>query len=435
MAGEARVLKADRSQPSWDLIDLEALVAPDHRARVVWAFTEGLDLRALYDAVGAREGEAGRPPPDPRVLMALWLYATLEGVGSARHLDRLVKRDLAYRWLAGGVPMNYHGLADFRVGWGDVLDKLLTESVTALVSEGLASLDEITVDGTKVRAPASRRSFTRGGRLERIEREAGERIARLKAQVESDPASSNRRREAAQERAAREAQDKAAKARAALEKLRKEKAEREKKHKEQEQSKNEPAVSLSDPEARWMVFADGAFRPGYNVQTAFEPVSGLVAAVTATDRRNDQGLAAPMVDELARRYGKTPDRALFDAGYVDADDIVAMAAHPAGPVEVYMPLPTEKPEAELKPKSRANRRAKRAREPQAVKDWRARMQTEAAQAIYRRRKLGELAHAHYKNRGFWRTTVTGRLKTQAVALWQALANNMMVAHRLRAQTA
>jgi transposase len=433
MRGEARVLRPDRSQLSWDLIDLEALLAPDHRARIVWSFVESLDLTALYDAIGSREGEAGRPAADPKVMTALWLYATLEGVGSARQLDRLARRDLAYRWLAGGVPVNYHGLADFRVGSGTVLDRLLTESVTALVAEGLASLDEVAVDGTKVRSPASARSFTRGGRLERLEREATERIARLKREVDTDPAAGNRRRQKAQERAARQTLEKAAKAKATLEKLRKEKEAREKTHPEREKTKREPSVSLTDPEARRMRFHDGAVRAGYNVQTAMAPETGLVAGVKTTDRRNDVGLAKPMIDDLARRYGSAPARALFDAGYADTDDVEAMAAHPAGPVEVYMPPPTEKPDADLTARKRRERQAKRAKQSKALKDWRARMQTDAAQQIFGRRKRGELTHAHYKNRGLGRLTVTGLVKTQAVVLWHALTNNMMIAHRLRAE--
>src|ERR1700681_2335023 len=136
---EARVIRPDRSQTRWDFIDLEAMLPSDHRARIVWSFVESLDLSALYAAIRSREGEAGRPAADPAVLLALWLYATVEGEGSARELARLAERDLAYRWLAGGVPVNYHGLADFRVDHGDVLDRLLTESVTALIDEGLVT--------------------------------------------------------------------------------------------------------------------------------------------------------------------------------------------------------------------------------------------------------------------------------------------------------
>ena len=308
----------------------------------------------------------------------------------------------------------------------------MTESVTALVSEGLVALDEVAVDGTKIRSPAASRSFTQGGRLARIERQAAERIERLKREVASDPATATRRRQAAQERAAREAEAKVARARAALDRLRREKAAREKTHPQEEKHKGAPAVSLTDPEARRMRFPDGAVRAGYNLQTAAVPDRGLIVAVIATDRRNDQGLARPLVDEVARRYGRAPRRVLFDQGYASRADIAALREHPLGAVRVYAPPPSEKPETALDAAGRASRHYKRAREPQAVKDWRARMQTAEAQAIFARRKLIERIHAHYKNRGLGRLSVRGLIKTQAVALWHALANNLMVAHRLRA---
>src|SRR5712664_671612 len=150
MANEARFIRADRFQTRWDFVDLEALLPSDHRARIVTSFVESLDLKPLYDAIKAREGEPGRPPPDPAVLLALWLYATIEGVGSARRLERLAQRDLAYRWIAGVVPWNYHGFADFRVEHVEVLVRLLSESITALIDDGVVSIAEIVVDGTKV---------------------------------------------------------------------------------------------------------------------------------------------------------------------------------------------------------------------------------------------------------------------------------------------
>src|SRR5271170_2872095 len=117
------------------MIDLDGLLPSDHRARIVWSFVESLDLAELYAGVRSREGAAGRPAADPAVLLALWLYATVEGVGSARELERLAEIDIAYRWLAGGVPLNYHGLADFRIEHLELLDRLLTQSVTALIGE------------------------------------------------------------------------------------------------------------------------------------------------------------------------------------------------------------------------------------------------------------------------------------------------------------
>lgn len=432
MTGSARYVKADRSQLSWDMVDLDGLLPADHPARLVWAFTDSLDLSAFYDAIKAREGEPGRPPADPQVLVALWLYATLEGVGSARALERLVKRDVSFRWLAGGVPVNYHGLSDFRVQWSEQVDDLLKQSVTALVSEGLVELEEIAIDGTKIAAAVSARSYTRGGRLDRLEQEAADRIAALKQELHDDPNASARRRRAAQARAARETQEKVAKARAALERLHREREARQKSHPKEEQKKKPPAVSLSDVDARWMRFPDKATRPGYNVQTSAVPKLGLVLTMRTTDRRNDEGLAVPVMAEVQARYGCAPRRLLLDAGYATRGDVAALAAPEAGPVTVYMPAPPERPLNEASAGARHQRTYARKNEAPAVKSWRALMQTAQAQLIYGSRKLMELIHANYKNRGMGRLTVRGMEKTHGAVLWHGLANNFMVGQRLRA---
>jgi transposase len=433
MASEARFIRADRFQTRWDFIDLEALLASDHRARIVLSFVESLDLSPLYDAIKSREGEPGRPPPDPAVLLALWLYATIEGVGSARHLERLVQRDLAYRWIAGGVPLNYHGLADFRVAHMAVLDRLLTESVTALMAEGLISLAEIAIDGTKVRANASRESFKTASKLSRIEAAVEQRVAALKAEIERDPEASSRRQRAAQERAAQQVKERAARARAALDKVRAEKEKRAKTHAQDEAKKSEPKVSLSDPEARCMRFADGAVRPAYNAQIAVTPNEGIIIAVEMTDRRNDAGLAAPMVDDMVRRYGKAPESLLVDTHYATSADIAALAEHAAGPVKVFAPMPTER--ADVKPATLAKRAKQRAQEPESVKQWRSRMATQAGQEVFKLRKLIERINGNLKNHGFGFIPVRGLIKAKAVALWHALANNLMAAHRLRTKAA
>jgi transposase len=434
MASEARFIRADRVQTRWDFIDLEALLPSDHRARIVMSFVESLDLQALYDSIKSREGEPGRPPPDPAVLLALWLYATIEGVGSARQLERLTQRDLAYRWIAGGVPLNYPGLSDFRVGHVDVLDRLLSESVTALIGEGVVSLAEIVVDGTKVRANASRDSFKTGSKLARIGAAVEQRLASLKAEIESDPEASSRRKRAAQERAAREVKERAERARAALDRVRAEKEKRAKTHPQDEaKKKSEPKVSLSDPEARCMRFPDGAIRPAYNAQIATTPKEGIIVSVQMTDRRNDAGLAAPMVDDMVRRYGEAPEKLLVDTHYATSEDIAALAEHTAGSVKVFTPTPSERDD--IKPASLAKRAKQRAREPESVKEWRSRMGTQAGQEIYGLRKLIERINANLKNHGFGFIPVRGLIKAQAVALWHALANNLMAAHRLRTKAA
>lgn len=426
MAGGARYQEADRAQLCWDMIDLESQLASDHRARIVWAFVSGLDLSALYASIRAREGEPGRPPPDPKIVLALWLYATLEGVGSARQLDRLCERDVAYRWLRGGVPMNYHGLSDFRIAHGEVLDRLLTESLTALLAEGVITPEEIALDGTKVRANAGKGSFRRADKLAALEGLARRRVAHLKAEAQNDPAAGEKRRQAAQRRGAEDIARRAAEARRTLEKLRAEKAECAKRYKKAEAKKGEARVSLTDPEARMMRFPDGAVRAGYNIQLAVAPGAGIILAAQATDRRNDAGLAGGMLEQVKQRLGLVPQRLLVDTHYATKKDIVALAEQQ---IAVYTPVPPDKPNAN--PESQRKRDWQRRREPDAIKAWRERMADEASKAVYQRRSRIETVNGILKGRGLGIMRVRSMAKVACVVLLQALAHNLWRAHRLR----
>jgi transposase len=431
--GVARVVRPNRDQLSWGLVDPEAWLAPNHVARLVWGFIETLDLGPLYDKVKAREGEPGRPPADPAVQLALWLLATIEGVGSARALDRLSERDLAYRWLSCGVPINYHGLADFRVAHADVLDQLLTDSLAAFIADGLVDVEEIIVDGTKVKASAGRSSFKRAGRLEAAVAAAQERVAKLKAEVDADPAASSKRREAARERATREIEERAAKAKATLAEIEKERQRRAKRSPKEVAEQKEPRASLTDPEARRMRFPDGAIRSAYNVQLATTSEHGFITAVQATDRRNDSGLARPMVEETERRTGRRVKRLLADTGYASIEDVAALGGRSDHPVTIYVPPPEDKDD--IKPENRQAREARRAKEPEAVKEWRKRMATSEAEAVMERRGGIERVNAQLKNRGLGSMLVRGLAKVQAVARLHALGHNLATALRLRAARA
>src|SRR4029077_5146134 len=175
-----------------------------------------------------------------------------------------------------------------------------------------------------------------------IEAAVAERLASLKQELSSDPGASTRRGQAARERAAREVQARAGRARAALERLETERKSRAAKHAKDEAKKKVPRASTTDPEARFMRFPDGAVRPAYNAQIAAAPKEGIIVSIDVTDRRNDAGLAAPMVDDIAPRYGSTPDKLLIDTSYATSEDIVALAVHAGGPVSVYTPPPSER---------------------------------------------------------------------------------------------
>ncbi|OYW97985.1 MAG: IS5/IS1182 family transposase, partial [Rhizobiales bacterium 32-66-8] len=257
-SGKPRMREPERRQVELRPVDLDSLLAADHPARVIWRYVERLDLKVLEDAIGAREHTPGQAPASPRLLLALWLYATSQGVGSARALERLCASHDAYRWLCGGVSVNYHGLAAFRSGHGELLDRLLTHNIAALMAEDVIELAEVVQDG--VRAGAGASSFRRRQSLHKHLKKARRLVEYLKREIDEDPDASNRRIKAAQERAAREREERVA---AALDKLAEIEAERERRaktNKKQVAGQKEPRASTTDPQARVMKMADGGFR-------------------------------------------------------------------------------------------------------------------------------------------------------------------------------
>ena len=190
---DVRVNRADRRQTAFELVDLDRLVAEDHRVRDVWAFVETLDLGEFHARIKTRGETAERPAADPRILLALWLYATIEGIGSVRSPDRLCAHHLIYRWICGWVGVNHELLRTFRDESGSLLDRLLSQSLTALIEAGLLKLDEVITDGIKVRASARRSSMRHGPRVAAIETELKARIAKLRTELDDDPVATERR--------------------------------------------------------------------------------------------------------------------------------------------------------------------------------------------------------------------------------------------------
>ena len=174
-----RLQIAERSQVKFRTANLDELVSQDHPVRAVWVYVEQADLAALYDAIRAVEGAPGRPPIDPKILLALWLYATLDGVGSAREPDRLTREHQVYQWICGDVPVNHHTLADFRVEHPELLEHLLVSGVAALTSQKLVQMKRVAQDGVRVRASAGAASFHREKTLKEHLTEAEEQLRRL----------------------------------------------------------------------------------------------------------------------------------------------------------------------------------------------------------------------------------------------------------------
>jgi transposase len=417
--GAPRYRHPERRQVGWHAAAIDDLIAPDHPVRAVWAFAQALELRELHDAVNAREGVAGQAPPAPELMIALWLWATVDGVGSARRLTRLCEQHLAYRWLCGGVSMNYHTLSDFRVAHAGVLERLLANGVAALVAEGLVSLDVLAQDGMRVRAAAGAGSFRRRGRLEEIRTAARTRVARLRAELESDPGVGDRRRQAAQRRAAREREARAQAALDRMQELEAERTRREKTNKAEVAKQKEPRASTTDAEARVMKMADGGYRPAYNMQIVSVPAGQVIVAVDIETSGSDRGLAGPALDKLAAG-GIRPTDYLVDGGFAKNEDIER--AH-AGGVRMWCP-PT-------KTKHDTDPYAPRADDGPGLADWRRRMAGEAGTAMYKERCKAECPHAWARRMGLDRLLVRGKQKARTVLLWFALAHNMLRGFALR----
>src|SRR5260370_2047466 len=184
--GSPRLRFAMRGQAEMRVCALDTLIPEDHPVRTVWAYVEGLDLTDLLGKIKAVEGGAGASATDPRILLTLWLYATLRGIGSARELDRRCREDIPFEWICGGVTLNYHTLADFRVDHVEVLDGLLTNSVAVLLEQDLVSMERVAQDGMKVRASTRAASLRRRSRLQEMRHDAQEQVEALTKRVASD---------------------------------------------------------------------------------------------------------------------------------------------------------------------------------------------------------------------------------------------------------
>lgn len=449
--GLARYVEAERGAIVYDRFEFDALIEADHPARAIWGYVEKADLSALYGRIRARAHTPGRPPPDPRVVLALWLYACVEGVGSARQLERLSEEHNGFRWLRGGVPLNYHLLSDFRWQAAELADRLLTQGVAALWAQELVTLASLVQDGIRIRASAGAASYRRGARLKALLAKVAERVAALKREIDADPDASNRRMRAAQLRAAREQGERIGAALAAVAALEAEQAAKHAAAKrkppddggapppdaprsdtphagKEKKEENKPRASTTDAEARVMRMPDGGYRPAYNGQIVSDLDSGLVVSVGLDTSGSDGGLMAPAADAVMQCYGHQPERWLADGGYAVLDDIAALAAKG---ITVFCP-----PKPRRNPKS--DPAAPRPGDPPGVPAWRRRMVDDAAAgpaSWMRRRGEAELIHANFRNRRLHQFNVRGAVKARAVLLFHALAHNIITTLRLSAAAA
>jgi len=396
------------------LYSLDQLLPADHRARIVWAFVQSLDLEPFYEKIEVTDNTAGRSAIAPEILVALWLQATLDGVGSARELGRRCKTDIPYLWILGTVSVNYHTLSDFRVAHGEFLEQLLVDTVALLIDRGLVPLETIAQDGMRVRASAGSSSFRRKATLEKLQQEAQAHVDRLKKEAENEEErqKADVRRRAAAERAARERKERIDEALRQHEKLSKQREKRKKGDGERTR------VSTTDPDARKMKMANGGYDPAFNVQFGTDADARVIVGVDVTNAGTDGGELPGMHKKVSSDYGKLPKKVVVDSVYATKETVKSVEAEGTEVVSTI-------PRSEQLQKYGKDPHARQKGDSDEYARFRARMAKVEYQELYRLRpSVAEFPNADCRNRNLRQFRVRGLVKVKAVALWHALAFNL-----------
>jgi transposase len=421
-----RLREAERRQMAMVVQCPDDLVGAEHPVRMVMALVERLDLSRFAEPIRAREGVAGRDATDPRLLVGLWLYGCIRGIGSARELARRCEESAAFRWLCGGVTVNHRLLSDFRGDHGGALDELFTQVIASLVDKELVSVSRVSQDGVRVRVSAGAGSFRREERLQKLLAESKQHVEELRRQLECPEYSAglSTRQKAARRRAAEEKQQRLQQAIAQLPELKQKQAEAARKAGRGKQGQKirekEPRVSTSDAEARVMKMPNGGFNPAWNVQLATDTESRAIVGVEVSHEGSDSaGLSEPMREQVEQRSGGKVEQQLLDGGYLRRADIEQ--AHQQG-VQLFVP-----PKPARQPRRRGRELEPKPGDSQSVLAWKRRMASSEGKEIYRQRAAtSETVNADLRGyRGLTPLTVRGLAKAKCVALWCALAYNVM----------
>ena len=475
---QARYEPVDRTQLILEQVDVDQLIAEDHPARNIWSLLGGMDLSRFGGEVKAVEGHAGRPPWEPRLLIAIWLYAYSRGVSAARQIERECKQEPGLRWLTGLKIINHHTLSDFRAEQGEALQDLFKQVLGLLMMEKLVTLERVTVDGTKVRAAVNKKTFSRKGKIAAHLEAAEKHLTELQQQEAEQE--KRGRQAAAQRRAARERVSRLENALKEVERLQAEK----------KWERNKPCqASSSDADAQFMRLGDHGVAPAYNVQFATDAQHKLIIDVEVSQQPSDAHHLVPALERIQKEQGRYPQQVIADGDYTNRESVCATAERgvdyygswrfdskeqkmghgiaagfepknftyhestnqmtcPAGKSLTLVSIQNKKDglhthvygarreDCRACPQRlfctpnnkmpKYGRTVSRRIEPRAVMDYHAKMATAAAKAIYKNRApVAEFPHAWMKDKLNWcRVRCRGQIKVKAEALWVALTYNL-----------
>jgi len=418
--GRKSIRGANRTQIEFKCACLDDLIPKDHRARDVWDYVSELDLSCFHDHIRIPEGSKGPRTADPKILLAIWLFAILQGEVSARKINKLCTEHHAYIWLCGGISVNYHTLSDFRNIGGDRLQKLLQESIGVMWKSGIFNPEDVAQDGTRVKASAGTDTLRRDITLEKYLEEANLYLIKLEKEHKANPSASTLREKAARERAAKERKERLERARAELldyknHRIQSSKANH---HKLSQEDLDDMRASITDPDCRKMKMSHGGFRPAFNVQFATSVDKKVILGVDVVQTM-DQGTLCPMMsqvkDNLEAVGCPMPKTWLADSAYANKND-ADKAEHEFSDVVLYS-TPTSN--------GKTDAFTPRATDNTAMANLRKRMSTKEAQSKYKKRaSTAEFANAMAKNRGMHEFLIRGLRKVKNMAMIYAIVHNM-----------
>lgn len=382
---DSKIYEAQRCVITLEAVDWSELIDARHPARRIVRVLDGFDLTELYEKITSEKSCKGRPAIDPKIMLSVLVYAAMIGITSSRSIAAHCKWEPGFRWILGyDLSVGYVTISNFRKEAGTCLDNMLTQVITAMVASGVVDLGEVILDGTKIKANAGRGSFHTTQELQDLHKEISDKLEKMSVEPKTNQKAKLKDQQSRVEKALEQIPD--------IQQALNESAKKRKKGTKRAIVK-EARASSTDASARQMHFADGSKAPGYNCQFMTSPKSGVIVDVKTTQRRNDSNMITPMLDSFKSRYGRFPERLLGDVGYTVAGDIVTALERR---VDVY--CPQKKASKGSKNESQRRLEIRRSKEPEALQEWRARMDTAEAKVIRRRRSQTEKVHGWIKSK-------------------------------------
>jgi transposase len=421
--------------PDQDLLlppSLREWLAEDHLVYFVSEVVDQLDLSAIHAVYG--EEKRGQPPYDPRLMTKLLVYGYCTGVFSSRRMQKRLQEDIPFKVLAAGNEPDFRTISDFRKIHIGTLQNLFEQVLEIALESGTVKLGRVSLDGTKVKANASKHKAMSYGRMKEKQQQLKEEVKQLLAQAEAADEEEDRRHG---DRRGEELPDELRRRETRLAKIKMAKKVVEQRAREKaaeegkgagEAKKAQPAdkdqYNFTDPESRIMKGADG-FVQGYNAQAAVEAERGLIVGQLVTEAANDKEQLKPMVEAIQQQSGQLPEAILADSGYCSDGNLeyLESSEQPERKIDAYIATGKQKHDERRQPCKRGPLPKGATR----VDRMKRKLQTKMGKAIYAARKcvvepvFGQIKQA----RGFRQFLLRGKAKVEGEWALVCLTHNIL----------